>query len=308
MQMMDAARNGTLKALWTIGYDVFLTNPNANKTAAAMRSLELVIIQDMFLSETAREFGHVFFPAASSFEKDGTFMNAERRVQRVRKVIEPRGKTRSDWVIICGLAKAMGKGEFFDFHSAEEIWNEVRSVWKAGAGITYKRIERDGLQWPCFSENDPGTEILHIDAFGKGEGTGLRRIIYQPTPEIISEEFPFLLMTGRSLYQFNAGTMTSRTLNTDLRPRDLLLINPLDAEKLLLNSGESVRLVSHYGEAVLPLELSTTISEGELFTTFHTPEIFLNRVTSSNRDRHVDSPEYKVTAVRIEKLKPHIEI
>jgi formate dehydrogenase major subunit len=301
IQMIDAAGEGKLKALWTIGYDIFLTSPNANATARALRSVELVIIQDMFMNETAREFGHVFFPAASSFEKDGTFMNAERRVQRVRKAIEPRGSSRSDWEIICDLARAMGKGEFFDLHSAEEIWDEVRAVWDAAAGITYPRIDREGLQWPCSSEDHPGTEFLHAGGFATSERTALRRIKYRPTPEIVSDEFPFLLTTGRTLYQFNAGTMTARTRNSDLRPTDLLLINPSDAEKLDLRNGDSIHLTSHYGEAILPLLISPNIRPGELFATFHSPDVFLNRITSPHRDRYVQSPEYKLTAVRIEK-------
>ena len=229
-------------------------------------------------------------------------MNGERRVQRVRKVIEPRGNSRSDWEIICDLARAMGKSKFFDFHSAEEIWDEVRAVWRAAYGITYDRIEREGLQWPCLSEDDPGTETLHIDSFDKTVRTELRRIKYRPTPETVSVEFPFLLTTGRSLYQFNAGTMTARTPNSELRPSDLLLMNPLDAEMLRLTTGESVRLTSCYGEAILPLELSAIVKSGELFATFHTPEIFLNRVTSSNRDRYTQAPEYKVVAVQVENL------
>lgn len=302
LQMVDAARDGKLKAMWVIGYDVFLSNANANETEKAMRNLELVIIQDMFMNETAREFGHVFFPAATSFEKDGTFMNGERRVQRVRKAIEPRGNSKSDWEIVCDLARAMGKAEFFDFHSAEEIWDEIRTVWTGAAGITYDRIEQDGLQWPCVDEDDPGTEVLHVDAFNIGTRTELRRIKYRPTPETISDEFPLLLNTGRSLYHFNAGTMTERTPNLELRPTDLLMVNPVDAESLLLSDGESVRLWSRYGEAELPIQITNAVRQGELFTTFHTPEIFLNRVTSPFRDRYVQSPEYKVTAVRIERI------
>lgn len=302
LQMMDAARDGKLKAMWVIGYDIFLSNANANETERAMRNVELVIIQDMFMNETAREFGHVFFPAATSFEKDGTFMNGERRVQRVRKAIEPRGNSKSDWEIVCDLARTMGKGEFFDFHSPEEIWDEIRTVWNGAAGITYDRIKQDGLQWPCFSEDDPGTEILHTDAFGDGTRTELRRIKYRPTAEIVSDEFPLLLNTGRSLYHFNAGTMTERTPNLELRPTDLLMVNPFDAENLLLIDGESVRLSSRYGEAELPIQITNAIRQGELFATFHTPEIFLNRVTSPFRDRYVQSPEYKVTAVRIERI------
>ncbi|MEO8041985.1 MAG: formate dehydrogenase subunit alpha [Acidobacteriota bacterium] len=301
IEMIDAAHDGKLKALWTIGYDVFLTNPNANETERAMRSLDLIIIQDMFMNETAREFGHVFFPATSSFEKDGTFMNAERRIQRVRKVIDPRGNSKPDWEIIRDLASKMGKGEFFAYHSAEKIWDEVRAVWKAAQGISYERIEQQGLQWPCSSEEDPGTKTLHTDEFGNNKQAALRRIKYKPTAEITTEQFPFLLSTGRSLYQFNAGTMTARTPNSELRPTDLLLMNPEDAKTLVLNDDEPVRLTSRYGEAILPLRLSTKVRESELFATFHTPEIFLNRITSANRDGYVDAPEYKIVAVRVEK-------
>ena len=169
MQMMDAAAAGKLKALWAIGYDILLTNANAHTTRQAMQNLELVIVQDMFLNETAKEFGTVFLPAASSFEKDGTFMNAERRVQRVRQAIAPLGQAKSDWEIICAVARAMGKGEFFAFQSAEEIWNEVRAVWTVGSGISYERIEKSGLQWPCPSEDHPGTTLLHKESFPIGK-------------------------------------------------------------------------------------------------------------------------------------------
>jgi formate dehydrogenase major subunit len=300
LQMMDAASAGTFKALWAIGYDVFLTNADARTTKRALESLELVIVQDMFLNETAKKFGSVFFPAASSFEKDGTFMNAERRVQRVRKVNEPRGNSQADWEIICAVARAMGKKEFFAFNSPEEIWNEIRRVWKAGSGITYPRIEKGGLQWPCPSEDHPGTKILHTETFPIGERAKLRRVPYRATGETTSAEFPFLLTTGRSLYQFNAGTMTMRTNNTKIRPTDFLDVSPQDAVCLELRDGMIVRIRSRHGEAVLPVKINPAVKPGELFTTFHTAEIFLNFVTSPHRDRYVDSPEYKVTAVRIE--------
>jgi formate dehydrogenase major subunit len=206
LQMMDAAEEGRLKALWSIGYDVVLTNANAHATKRALQSLELVIIQDLFLNETASAFGSVFLPAASSFEKDGTFMNAERRIQRVRKVVEPVGESKPDWEIVCALARALGKGEFFNFHSAEGIWTEARAVWPAGQGITYGRIEHGGLQWPCPTEAHPGTEVLHGETFPIGKRAALRRVDYRPTAEAVSEDFPFLLVTGRNLYQFNAGT------------------------------------------------------------------------------------------------------
>jgi formate dehydrogenase major subunit len=302
LNMIDAARDGKLKALWAIGYDVYLSTANSNETAKALGSLELVIIQDMFMNETAREFGHVFFPAVSSFEKDGTFMNSERRVQRVRKLIDARGNSRSDWEIICDLADAMGGGEYFAFDSPEDIWNEIREVWPGSAGISYERIEGEGVQWPCLDEADPGTEVLHADEFGGGQRTALRRIAYRPTKEIVSEEFPILLSTGRSLYHFNAGTMTLRTRNRDIRPSDLLMLNPRDGLDLSLHDGESVKVESRWGEIVLPVSISESIRPGEAFATFHSPEIFVNRITGPHRDRYVQAPEYKVTAIRIRKL------
>ncbi len=303
LQMMDAAKKEKLKALWVIGYDVFLTNANAHETAKSLKNLELVIVQDMFMNETARHFGDVFFPAASSFEKDGTFMNGERRVSRVRKAIEPIGNSKSDWEIVCGLAKVFGKGEYFNFKSAEEIWNEIREVWQGSFGITYERIENQGLQWNCPDENHPGTEVLHSEKFGINTQTALRRIKYIPTKEMVSEEYPFILNTGRTLYQFNSGTMTGRTKNIQLRPLDLLNISPLDAKKLGIFDGEIVRVKSFYGEIEMPVEISTAVRQGELFATFHSPQIFLNRITSPNRDRFVQTPEFKVTAVAVEKLR-----
>ncbi len=300
LETMDAAEAGKLKALWAIGYDIALTNANTVATERALRSLDLVIVQDFFLNETARQFGSVFLPATSSFERDGTFMNAERRIQRIRKAIEPVGHSKPDWEIICALAQAMGKGDYFAYHSADEIWDEIRAVWPAGRGITYQRLDVAGLQWPCPTEDDPGTEVLHTDGFPIGKAA-LRRILYRPTKEITDEEFPFLLITGRTLHQFNAGTMTMRTANAQLRPTDTLDISANDAERLQLNDGEYVRVRSRYGKTMLPIRVSSAVRPNELFATFHTAEVFLNRLTSPYRDRYVKTPEYKVTAVRIEK-------
>jgi formate dehydrogenase major subunit len=237
LQMIDAARDGKLKALWAIGYDVFLSNANAHETAKAFSNIDLVIIQDLFMNETAKQFGHVFFPAVSSFEKDGTFINGERRVQRIRAAVAPRGNARSDLTIICDLAAAMGYGEHFAFTTAEEVWNEVRAVWPPGYGITYGRIEGAGIQWPCPDTDHPGTEVLHGESFSNGVTAALRRIKYRPTKEVVSNEYPFLLTTGRVLEQFNAGTMTMRTPNKQLRPTDLLVISKEDARRRRLPSG-----------------------------------------------------------------------
>ena len=302
MQMIDAALEGRFKALWDIGYDILLTNPNATATRRALASMELVIVQDLFLTETAREFGSVFLPACSSFEKDGTFMNAERRIQRVRKAIEPVGHSRADWEIICAVANRMGRRDGFQFRSAEEIWNEVRSACEGARGMSYARLEAAGLQWPCPSEDHPGTTRLHAGGFPGGARAALRCIDWLPTSEQPTPLFPFLLVTGRSLYQFNAGTMTGRTRLNDLRPADYLDMAREDAARLGLHDDEPVSVVSAHGEAVLPVRVSAMVPPGQLFATFHTSAVFLNAVTSPYRDAAVGTPEYKVTAVRLERL------
>ena len=305
LEMMDAAEANQLKALWTIGYDIALTNANFAATERALSSLDFIIVQDMFLNETARRFGSIFLPASSSFEKDGTFMNAERRLQRIRRCVDPRGESKPDWKIICAIAAAMGKGQFFRYQSVEEIWNEIRVVWPGAYGITYQRLDEKGLQWPCPRENHPGTEVMHVESFPIGKKAGLRRITYRPTGEKVDKEFPFLLMTGRTLHQFNAGTMTMRTRNKKLRPTDFLEIAPVDAEKQGLHKGDRVLVQSRYGSASLPIRITRRVKPGELFATFHDAAVFLNCVTSPHRDRYVKCPEYKVTAVKLEKFSQH---
>lgn len=303
LAMLDTAAKGTHKALWVIGYDVFLSQANTEATGKSFSEMELVIVQDLFMNETAKHFANVFFPAVSSFEKDGTFMNGERRVQLLRQVIEPKGNAKNDWEIICGLAKAYGKGEYFNFNSAEEIWNEIREVWRDAYGITYQRIAESGLQWGCPTTDHPGTEFLHQDSFTKSKTAVLKRIKYRPTQETMNDEFPFRLTTGRHLYHFNAGTMTMRTDLIKIHPTDLLEISPPDAEKLSLANGEKVHLKSRYGEVVLPVNIVSKVKPGELFTTFHDAASKINRITSNYRDKYVQAPEYKVTAVRIEKIE-----
>jgi formate dehydrogenase major subunit len=303
MQMIDAAAEQKLKALWAIGYDVALTNPNSAATKAALSKLDFIVVQDLFMNELARQFGHVFLPACSSFEKDGTFMNSERRVQRVRKALEPIGHSRADWEIICGVAKTLGFEEQFNFHSVEEIWNEVRVLWKAGAGISYDRMEQGGLQWPCPSEDHPGTTILHTDSFPHGQRAPLKRVEFAASAETPTPEFPFLLTTGRTLYQFNAGTMTMRTPNTKLRKTDTLDIFPADGARFDLNDGDRVRVRSRHGEALIPVRFEPRMKPGELFATFHSAEVFLNNLTSPHRDNVVMTPEYKVVAVSVERAE-----
>lgn len=302
MEMIDAAAAGRLKALWVIGYDILPTLAHEAATARALGNLELLIVQDLFLTETAREFGSIVLPAAASFEKDGTFMNSERRIQRVRRAIDPPGACRPDWRIICDLAERMGYGPTFHYAGPEEIWEEIRRVWPEGAGVTYARLERDGgLQWPCRDESDPGTKVLHVDQFASGPRAILKPVAYAPTPEAVDSEFPFLLTTGRSLYQFNVGDMSRRTANVQLRPTDLLCIAPEDGRVIGLADGDTVRLRSRYGETRLPVRLDPAVQQGQAFATFHDPTVRLNRVTGPHRDAMVGAPEYKVTAVSIER-------
>jgi len=301
LRMVDAARDGALHALWAIGYDVLLTNPEGSKTREALAALDLLVVQDLFLNETARNLATVFLPVAASFEKDGTFMNAERRVQRVRRAVEPPAGARTDWEILCAVARAMGHPEGFGFQSAEEIWDEIRQVWGAGAGISYARLEKGGLQWPCPSESHPGTPVLHAERFAAGPRVALSRIEFAASPEVTTVDYPFLLMTGRVLHQFNAGTMTRRTRHASLHPRDVLSICPEDALRLGVEDGERVRIRSRHGETVLPVHLDAGMRSGQLFATFHTWEVFLNRVTGPHHDAHTGTPEYKVTAVSIDR-------
>jgi formate dehydrogenase major subunit len=300
LEMMDAAEEGRLKALWTVGYDVLLTNPNASATLRALQALELVIVQDLFLTETARQCASVFLPACSSFEKDGTFMNAERRIQRVRAALRPLGASKPDWQIFAETARAMG-AQGFEYGSAVEIWDEIRVLCSGARGMTYDRLDVAGLQWPCPSEDHPGTTVLHRDTFAAGPRVSLRPIEFHPSPEATTADYPLMLITGRTLYQFNAGTMTGRTRNNLLRATDVLDISPDDASAVGLSEGDPVRVVSAYGSAVLPAHLSHEVEPGQLFATFHTPAFFLNALTGPHRDALTGTPEYKVTAVRLER-------
>ena len=304
LQMMDAAKQGRLNALWVVGYDIALTNPNAAETRKALRALELLVVQDLFLNETARDTANVFLPACSAFEKDGTFMNSERRIQRIRKVIDPVGESKSDGQIISLVAQAMGYKKSFHFQMIEDVWNEIRSVWPAGAGITYQRLGERGLQWPCPTEDHPGTNLLHAQIFAGGCQLQLQQIEYSPTAERTSEHFPLLLVTGRALYQFNSGTMTNRSVTAKFQPEDVVELSPIDASRYGIADGQCVCLRSKQGEIKIRSRISNRVNPGELFATFQSPAVYLNLITGPRRDSFVHTPEFKVTAVA---LHPVIE-
>jgi formate dehydrogenase major subunit len=304
LEMMDAAQQKRLKVLWAIGYDVLLTNPDMAVTRDAFSNLDDVIVQDMFLNETACEYGTIFLPACSSFEKDGTFMNAERRVQRVRAALCPAGESKPDWSIICNVAYAMGCGKQFGFASPEDVWNEIGALWPSVAGISYSRLDEQGLQWPCPNESHSGTAIL----FDSGWTAEQKLHLYCPDTQVPMEEpnekFPFILVTGRTLQQFNAGTMTGRTLNQVLRPTDTLDIAPCDAQSLGIRNADSVSIRSHYGEIMLPARITSAVPAGVVFASFNHPQSQLNLVTGRGRDRITNTPQYKVTLVALQKVVP----
>jgi formate dehydrogenase major subunit len=301
--MIDAAGQGRLKALLVIGYDPLLCHPDAQQTAEDLHGLDELIVVDLFLTETAKAFGTIFLPAASAFEKEGTFMNGERRVQRVRQVLPPKGESRTDLAILCELAERLGAGDFFRYDSAASVWDEARRTWPAIAGISHRRLDREGgVQWPCPAEDHPGSGVLHEGSFAGQARAAFRPLGWTPSQETVSEAFPFLLNTGRSLFHFNAATMTRRTRNAELLSDDLLDLHPDDALGLGVSEGDRLEVRSRTGACVLRARLTTMVQPGQPFATFHAIEAFVNRVTGQGRDGVTGTPEYKVTAVSLRKI------
>ncbi|HJV22236.1 MAG TPA: formate dehydrogenase subunit alpha [Holophagaceae bacterium] len=302
LEMLDAAGEGKLRAMLVFGYDLYLTTANAHRNAAALAQLEGMVVVDLFMTETAKAFGTVFLPAASTFEKEGTFMNGERRVQRVRAAIAPRGQSRSDLDILLELAKRLGVGDQFQYHSPEDVWNEVRKLWTAVAGVAYHRLEHPGgLQWPCPDELHPGTAILHTKTFPVGDRAQFRPIAFRPSAEETDTAFPLILNTGRSLQHFNAGTMTVRTENTKLTRDDVLELNPVDAVALGILDDELVTVESRHGAFEAHAHLTERVRPGEPFGIFHSAKAFVNKAMGPGRDPKTHTPEFKRTAVRISK-------
>jgi len=302
MEMLDAAAAGQLRALWVVGWDILLTQPHTADVEQALAALEMLVVQDLFLTETARRFATVFLPVASSFEKEGTFMNSERRVQRVRPAVPAPNGVKTDTDVLRLAATAAGFGDSFAYSGADAVWDEIRALWPAGAGITYPRLDSpNGLQWPCPQEGHPGTGLLHIDQFsGIGPRASLRCISFHPSAEQPSASYPLILVTGRELCAFNAGTMTGRSKTAALTGGCVVDVSLTDAAGLGIVAGRPVRICSRYGQAVLPCRISETVAPGVVFSTFSNPAVSLNALTGPGRDPHTHTPEYKVTAVRIE--------
>jgi len=300
-EMFDKAAEGELKAMYIVGEDPALTDADANHVRKALATLEFLVVQNLFLTETAK-YADVFLPAAWYAEKDGTFTNTERRVQRVRKAVEPPGECRPDWQIICDLSGRLGHPMSFD--SPEEVFEEVRGLVPSYAGITYERIARTGLQWPCPDSAHPGTQYLHKGVFVRGRGL-LTGIPYEPPAELTDEEYPLLLTTGRMLYHYNVMTRYSRSLD-GLRPHELAEINPEDARQLGVTEGDVVRVSSRRGSLATRVTVTDRVPAGVVFMTFHYKESPVNELTNAAADPVTKTAEFKVCAVRVERLADEV--
>jgi formate dehydrogenase major subunit len=297
MEIMAGAGSGAIKALYIMGENPLLSDPDLHHVKKELQKLDLMIVQDIFLTETA-QIADVVLPVAVFAEKDGTFTNTERRVQRIRKALEPPGEAKTDWEVICDLSTKMGYP--MHYTSAKEIFEEVTTVTPSYAGITYKRIEREGLQWPCPTHDHKGTKFLHKDRFSRGLGL-FTAIEFIPPNELPDKEYPFLLSTGRVLYHYHTGTMTTRAQGPSERcPESLVEINPVDAEKLGISDGQMVKVTSRRGNVEAKARITTKSAPGSIFMNFHFTATQVNLLTNPALDPTGKIPEYKVCAVKLE--------
>ncbi len=293
--MFAAAIEGEFRGLFVQGEDIAQSDPNTTHVAKALLALDCLIVQDLFLNETAR-YAHIFFPGTAFLEKDGTFTNAERRINRVRPAM-PSKVGLSEWEVVCRLATAMGYP--MDYGQASEIMDEIAALTPTFAGVSFELLDTHGsVQWPCNAAHPTGTPVMHEGSFVRGRGRFLLTQ-YVPTEERANRKFPLLLTTGRILSQYNVGAQTRRTGNMIWHPEDLLEIHPHDAEVRGIHDGTLVMLSSRKGEIALRAEVTDRVPQGILYTTFHHPDLAANVVTTEYSDWATECPEYKVTAVEV---------
>jgi formate dehydrogenase major subunit len=293
--MLDAAVDGVFKGLYVQGEDILQSDPNTKHVAAGLAAMECVVVQDLFLNETAN-YAHVFLPGSTFLEKTGTFTNAERRIQLVRKVMEPKNGY-EDWQITQLMANALGVG--WNYTDPSQIMDEIAAVTPTFAGVSFARItELGSIQWPCNEKSPEGTPVMHIDGFVRGKGKFVLTE-YVPTDERTGARYPLLLTTGRILSQYNVGAQTRRTENVQWHDEDLLEIHPFDAENRGIKEGDWVRLASRAGETTLRATVTERVAPGVVYTTFHYPTTQANVVTTEYSDWATNCPEYKVTAVQV---------
>jgi formate dehydrogenase major subunit len=293
--MLDAATDGTFKAIYIQGEDILQSDPDTHHVAAGLAAMECVIVHDLFLNETAN-YAHVFLPGSTFLEKNGTFTNAERRIQPVRKVMEPLNGL-EDWQVTQELARAIGLD--WNYTHPSEIMDEIARLTPSFSGVNYDRLDAEGsLQWPVNEAAPDGSPIMHVDGFVRGKG---RFVVtdYVPTDERTGPRFPLLLTTGRTLSQYNVGAQTRRTANTVWHQEDVLEMHPVDAENRGLGTGDWARLASRSGETTLRVVVTDRVAPGVVYTTFHHPATQANVVTTDFSDWATNCPEYKVTAVQV---------
>jgi formate dehydrogenase major subunit len=293
--MLDAAVDGSFKGLYCQGEDILQSDPDTKHVSAGLAAMECVIVHDLFLNETAN-YAHVFLPGSTFLEKDGTFTNAERRINMVRKVMAPK-QGYADWEVTQLLANAMG-GNWTYTHPSQ-IMDEIAATTPSFAGVSYEKLETLGsVQWPCNEKAPEGTPIMHINGFVRGKGHFMNTE-YVPTDEKTGPRFPLLLTTGRILSQYNVGAQTRRTANVVWHDQDMLEIHPHDAEVRGIKDGDWVRLASRSGDTTLRAEITDRVTPGVVYTTFHHPDTQANVITTDYSDWATNCPEYKVTAVQV---------
>jgi len=299
VELMEAAYRKDMKALYIVGENPAISDPDIQHVRQALSRLEFLVVQDIFLTETT-EFAHVVLPGASFAEKDGTFTNTERRVQLVRKAIEPIGNSRPDWWIVCQLAHRLGVSGF-EFDDASDIMDEIGSLTPSYGGVNYERLSHGGLQWPCPTDDHPGTCILHTRGFVRGKGRFMP-LRYTPSVETPDEQYPLILTTGRSLYHFHTGTMTRKVAGLNvIEPGGVVEISPEDASRLGLAQGDRVKISSRRGEVVAGAKVTDVVPSGVVYMDFHFAESAANILTNPVFDPVAKIPEFKVAAVRVEK-------
>lgn len=296
--MLDLAAEGSFKAVYCVGEDIAQSDPDTQHVTHALESMECVIVQDLFLNETAK-FAHVFFPGASFLEKNGTFTNAERRISPVRKVMTPKNGM-EDWEITAKFSTALGYP--MQYAHASEIMDEIAALTPTFKGVSFKKLDELGsIQWPCNDESPEGTPTMHVDEFVRGKGKFFVTQ-YVPTTERVNAKFPLILTTGRILSQYNVGAQTRRTQNVVWHAEDLIEIHPHDAEERGIHEGDWVGISSRAGQTVLRAKITERVQPGVVYTTFHHPESGANVITTDNSDWATNCPEYKVTAVQVSRV------
>lgn len=299
VEMGNAAHAGKLKAMYIMGENPMISDPDLSHLEKAFSNLDLLVVQDIFLTETGR-VAHVVLPSLCFLEKDGTFVNTERKVQRVRKAIEGPQGAKSDWWIISELSSRLGYP--MNYKNEEEIFEEIRTVVPQYAGITYKRLELGGIHWPCPNESHPGTPILHKGKIIRGKGLFVA-VDYTPPPEVPDKDYPFIMSTGRDYYHYHGGSMTRRIkLLSEMSPESFVEIHPTDSEKLGIKDGDQIKITSRRGSFVSKAKITNRVPIGVIFAKFHFAEAPVNRLTNTALDPESKITDLKFSVVRVEKL------